>query len=141
MRTIAILCLFIALSWQERLNAETTVETYFDNTDHMLTVYHITGKEPGNDVLTGKVTLPLIYSLKTVSGASRREVVKWIRDGDDETFEKVFKFVTETGGIDYTYRKANELSQRGLDAISSVSDSIYFERLQDMVTFTTARQS
>ena len=120
------------------------VGTAFQMADDLLDFVgdaEVTGKEPGNDVLTGKVTLPLIYSLKAVNNASRREVVKLIRDGDNDTFEKVFNFVTETGGIDYTYRKANELSQRGLNAISSVSDSIYFERLQDMVTFTTARQS
>ncbi len=100
-----------------------------------------TGKEPGNDVLTGKVTLPLIFSLKKAGNASRNEMLKHLKDRKENSFEKIFTFVTETGGIDYTYRKAHELSQRGLESISSVSDSIYFERLQDMVTFTTARQS
>ncbi len=120
------------------------VGTAFQITDDLLDFVgdaEVTGKELGNDVLTGKVTLPLIYSLRKAGSASRREVVKLLRNGDEDTFERVHNFVTETGGIDYTYRKANELSQRGLDTIASVSDSIYFERLQDMVTFTTARRS
>lgn len=120
------------------------VGTAFQMADDLLDFVgdaEVTGKEPGNDVLTGKVTLPLIYSLKKAGKASRQEILKYLRDGHGDTFEKIYSFVSETGGIDYTYRKANELSQRGLEAISSVSDSIYFERLQDMVNFTTARQS
>jgi len=31
-----------------------------------------TGKEPGNDVMTGKMTLPMIYSLRKINKASRR---------------------------------------------------------------------
>jgi octaprenyl-diphosphate synthase len=120
------------------------VGTAFQMADDLLDFVgdpELTGKEPGNDVLTGKVTLPLIYSLRSVNNASRREVVRCLRNGDDETFDKIHDFVTETGGIEYTYLKASELSQRGLDAISSVSNSVYFERLQDMVNFTTARRS
>ena len=101
----------------------------------------VTGKEPGNDVLTGKVTLPLIYSLRKASKPSRKEMMDHLRGNGDNAFEKIHKFVTESGGIDYTYKKAHDLSQRGLDAISSVNKSVYFERLQDMVTFTTARTS
>ncbi len=120
------------------------VGTAFQMADDLLDFVgdaEVTGKEPGNDVLTGKVTLPLIYSLRKVNKASRQEILKYLRDGHEDTFERVYGFVNETGGIEYTYRKANELSQRGLNAISSVGDSIYFERLQDMVTFTTTRQS
>lgn len=43
--TIALFCL------SGHLNAETRVETFFDNTDHKLTVYYISGKEPGTTML------------------------------------------------------------------------------------------
>ncbi|NOY88121.1 MAG: polyprenyl synthetase family protein [FCB group bacterium] len=101
----------------------------------------ITGKEPGNDVLTGKITLPLIYAFKKARKSSRDEIISYIRSGNDDSFKKVYDFVLETGGIDYAYRKANELGQQGLESIANVSDSVYFERLQDMVTFTTSRAS
>ena len=57
------------------------------------------------------------------------------------SFDKILNFVTETGGIDYAYRKAEELSREGLEAISSVGDSVYYDALRDMVKFTTARNS
>lgn len=101
----------------------------------------VTGKQPGIDVMTGQMTLPLIYSLNQANKESRIEIVNMLKKKKEDAFEKVYNFVTETGGIDYAYKKAEQLSQEGLDALSSVSDSIYYERLRDMVTFTTARAS
>lgn len=101
----------------------------------------VTGKEPGNDVLTGMVTLPLIYSLNKAGAASRKEIEGHLSDNRENSFEKVYGFVQENGGIDYAYRRATELAQQGLEAISMVGASKYFECLENMVTFTTARAS
>ena len=100
-----------------------------------------TGKEPGIDVMTGQMTLPLIYGLNKSNKNSKSEILKIIKAKNDDSFEKVYDFVKETGGIDYAYKKANKLAQQGLDAISSCNNSIYYERLEDMVKFTTARVS
>ena len=102
----------------------------------------VTGKEPGNDVLTGKVTLPVIYSLKKVNKASRNEIINLLNQQDEDSFKKIYDFVTETGGIDYAYKRASKLGQQGFEAISSsITQSIYLKRLEDMVAFTTARNS
>jgi octaprenyl-diphosphate synthase len=99
-----------------------------------------TGKEPGNDVLTGKVTLPLIYSLKRAGKASGREIIEQLRNNNGrESFELVFDFVQANGGIDYAYRRADELGQQGLEAICKVGDSVYLESLSNMVQFTAVR--
>ena len=100
-----------------------------------------TGKEPGNDVMTGKVTLPLIYALKKANKTSRQEILKLLREHNEDAFARVYAFVSESGGINYAYQKAYDLSQQGLEAIPAVSDSVYFQRLEDMVRFTTARAS
>jgi octaprenyl-diphosphate synthase len=101
-----------------------------------------TGKEPGNDVLTGKVTLPLIYSLRKVSESSGREIVSLLKhEGDNDSFRKVHRFVEENGGIDYAYRRAKELSQQGLEAINLLQPSEYYDSLVEMVDYTIARAS
>lgn len=99
----------------------------------------ITGKEPGNDVLTGKVTLPLIHSLRKVGRNSGREIIQLLKDGRPESFRKVHAFVTENGGIDYAYSRAEDLSAQALDAISGLPESPYLESLTSMVEFTTQR--
>lgn len=101
----------------------------------------ITGKEPGIDVLTGQMTLPLIYALKNSGEAARNEMIGILKEQNEKSFERVYKFVTETGGIDYTYNRAKEMAQQGLEAIAPVNDSEYFRCLEDMVTFTTTRRS
>jgi len=100
------------------------------------------GKQPGNDVMNGKVTLPLIYSLKQVSEASGREIIKYLKTQDDgESFKTIHRFVTENGGIDYAYRRADELCQQGLESLDRLQQSVYYDRLTEMVRFTTQRAS
>jgi octaprenyl-diphosphate synthase len=102
----------------------------------------ITGKQPGNDVLSGKVTLPLIYSLKQVGEASAREIIESLKgERNEDTFRRVHAFVAENGGIDYAYKRADELCRQGLDAIQPLEKSVYYESLVDMVQFTTSRAS
>ncbi|MBU8934065.1 MAG: polyprenyl synthetase family protein [candidate division Zixibacteria bacterium] len=102
----------------------------------------VTGKEPGNDVLTGKVTLPLIYSLRKVGKTGRKEMVSFLRKNDSpDSFEKVSQFITENGGLEYAYDKANKLIEDGLEGISHLPSSEHFDCLVSMVRFTTARVS
>ncbi len=102
----------------------------------------VTGKEPGNDLLNGKVTLPLIYSLSRVSEASRHEIIGYLsNDGNEESFQKVYDFVGENGGIDYAYKRADDLCQRGLDSVSPAQVSVYYNSLIDLVHYTIARAS
>ncbi len=103
----------------------------------------VTGKEPGNDVLTGRVTLPLIFTLKNVGKAARKEILGCLDqpERDQETFQRLHQFVTESGGIDYAYDRADRLCQQGLDAISKVKESIYYDSLAGMVEFAIARAS
>jgi len=103
-----------------------------------------TGKEPGNDLLTGQVTLPLIYSLRKVNEASGREIVKYLKSGegeDEDKFTRINAFVRENGGLDYTYRKAEELGEQALDSISGVGKSVYYDSLTEMVRYVVARAS
>jgi len=100
----------------------------------------LTGKEPGNDVLNGKVTLPLIYSLKQVSGASSRDMIERLRQKrDHDTFKRVYEFISENGGLDYAYRRADDLCRQGLESIKPIESSPYYDSLVEMVRFTSAR--
>ena len=102
----------------------------------------VTGKEPGIDVLNGHVTLPLIYSLRKVNEASGREIIKMLKNGEDEeTFGRVYSFIEECGGLDYASERANELSERALDSISSVGQSVYYDSLINVVRYAVARAS
>ena len=99
-----------------------------------------TGKEPGNDILTGKVTLPLIYSLRNGERDKGREILRILGNGAGKNgFKKVLNYVTESGGIDYAYQRAADFADEGLKLVKGLKDSIYYQSLLGMVDFSTTR--
>jgi len=117
----------------------------FQITDDLLDCVGVaekTGKRPGNDLIHGQVTLPLIYSLKRSSQKVRREMVKYLSRGIGERgVSCVLKFVTEQGGIDYAYDVARSYSDRAMDMIDSLRDTVYSRALYEMVRFTVSRDN
>ncbi len=100
----------------------------------------VTGKEPGNDVLTGKVTLPLIYTLRNGNKEESKEILKILGNGaGKDGFKVVQKIVVDAGGIDYAYRRASEIAHDGLLRVKDLNDSIYYKSLSGMVDFSTTR--
>jgi octaprenyl-diphosphate synthase len=100
----------------------------------------ITGKESGNDILSGKVTMPLIYALRHGERKKGREILKILDNGSNKRgFKKILKFVAESGGIDYTYRRASEIAHEGLGMVRGFKKSAYFDALLGMVDFSTTR--
>ncbi len=100
----------------------------------------VTGKEPGNDVITGKVTLPLIYSLQHSDSASAEQIKKMLSNGvSQEDFPRVLDFVRETGGIDYAYNRAEQICKEGFEAVNFLDGSEYFQSLTQIADFATRR--
>jgi octaprenyl-diphosphate synthase len=100
----------------------------------------VTGKEPGNDIITGKVTLPLIYTLRHGGKDKIREILRILGNGATRgEFRKILKYVTESGGIDYTYRRASEIAREGLILVKDLNDSIYYKSLLGMIDYSTSR--
>jgi octaprenyl-diphosphate synthase len=99
-----------------------------------------TGKEPGNDVVTGKVTLPLIYSLRYGEKSKSREILRLLGNGISKGgFQMVLKYVIESGGIEYAARRAAQIAQEGLTVVKGMRNSIYYNSLLNMVDYSTSR--
>jgi octaprenyl-diphosphate synthase len=100
----------------------------------------VTGKEPGNDVITGKVTLPLIYSLRYGERDKSREIMRLLGNGVKKgEFEQVLTYVNESGGIDYAYRRAEQIAREGLIAVDGLKNSSYYDSLIGIVDYSTSR--
>jgi octaprenyl-diphosphate synthase len=100
----------------------------------------VTGKEPGNDVITGKVTLPLIYTLRHGGKDRSREILRILGNGTGkEGFKTIQKYVIDSGGIEYAYKRASEIAHEGLALVKNLNDSKYFKSLSGMVDFSTTR--
>jgi octaprenyl-diphosphate synthase len=100
----------------------------------------VTGKEPGNDVITGKVTLPLIYTLRHGGRDRSREILRILGNGaGKEDFKIIQKYVVDSGGIEYAHKRAAEIAHEGLRLVKSLNDSEYYKSLSGMVDFSTSR--
>jgi len=101
-----------------------------------------TGKEPGSDLLQGKVTLPLIYSLAQVSPKSRREITHALNNGFNRRgVGRILKFVTDQGGIEYTYQVAQKYSDRAGEFLEKLRDSEYRRSMKEIIRFTVTRDN
>ena len=102
----------------------------------------VTGKEPGNDVITGKVTLPLIYTLRNGDKGKQREILKILGNGIDQGgFRTILSHINDAGGIDYAHQRAVQIANEGLEMVKELKGSSYYKSLSGMVEFSTSRAS
>ncbi len=82
-----------------------------------------TGKVVGNDLVEGKVTLPLILSLQNADDKERIELLEILEDGQQrrQCFDRVVRLVENTGGFVQAKARAAGLIQAGVEGLLSVN--------------------
>ena len=79
------------------------------------------GKPTGNDMLEGKLTLPIIYALKSTGNKEMTVLAMKVKEGTitaDEIAQLV-AFAKESGGIEYAEKKMLEFHSEALEFISN----------------------
>jgi octaprenyl-diphosphate synthase len=101
-----------------------------------------TGKPSGNDLKEKKLTLPLIYTLNTVSKPLRRELIYIIKNQnrDPEKIRYVIGQVVSAGGIRYATQKMNQYRDEALRILYEFEDNEVRRALEELVRFTTDRK-
>jgi octaprenyl-diphosphate synthase len=100
-----------------------------------------TGKPSGNDLKEKKLTLPLIYTLNTVSKPLRRELIYIIKNQntDPVKIKYVIGKVVEAGGIRYASEKMNQYRDEALTILYEFEDNEVRKAMEELVRFTTDR--
>src|SRR5664279_4388761 len=101
-----------------------------------------TGKPSGNDLKEKKLTLPLIYTLNTVSKSQRRKLIYIIKNQnrDPEKVRYVITQVVEAGGIRYATEKMFEYRDAALAILHEFEDGEVRRAMEELVRFTTDRK-
>jgi len=100
-----------------------------------------TGKELGNDLQEGKITLPLIYALANSEDGTKEKILKFLEDGyKPEIFPQICSFVQKEGGVEYSLKRAQDFGNEALELISELNPTEYKETLEKLVDFILTRE-
>ena len=104
---------------------------------------NLIGKPYANDLKEKKITLPLIYALRTAPKSNASSIVGMIKKGNLQSSEitHIMTFVKDQGGIDYAQSKAEELVEEAISLLDIFPDSIYKSSLKDFAHFVVDRKS
>ncbi len=99
-----------------------------------------TGKGLGTDLKEGKITLPLIHTLRKSDPPTRKKIIKLLEnDFNQRDFDKILFFMKGNGGVVYAQNKADDFGRKAEDCISGFKDSSYKKSLQNLVGFVMQR--
>jgi len=103
----------------------------------------VLGKEVGADLKEGKLTLPVIYSLKAADAEDRAQMETIIknRDFSVHVFKKLISLIKKYGGQKYTEKLAAEYVRNAKDALAVFNNSKTKDILLMIADYTLARNA
>ncbi|HET6630754.1 MAG TPA: octaprenyl diphosphate synthase [Woeseiaceae bacterium] len=99
------------------------------------------GKNLGDDLAEGKMTLPLIYAMENGSDGERRMIRAAIEGGGRPRLDDVQAVIDRTGALEYTAARAREAADAAIDALSGIPDSEHRAALVAIAEFAVKRRS
>ena len=99
----------------------------------------VIGKNIGDDLNEGKMTLPLIFAREHCNSEQRDIIRDAISNKSSENFDQILKIVSETGGVDYSLNRAREHSNHALKALQGLPEGQYKKVLTELATFAVSR--
>jgi len=97
------------------------------------------GKNPGDDLAEGKMTLPLIRAIAVGSAEDASLVRAAITDGRLTEFGHVMDVLARTGSLDYTLQYAIRESDAAAACVGDLPPSPYRESLLELASFAARR--
>jgi octaprenyl-diphosphate synthase len=99
------------------------------------------GKNVGDDLAEGKLTLPLIAALQASGDTGSRVIRQAIEAQSGEHLPEVLRVVKDSGALDYTREAARRQSELAVDCLSVLPESPYRQALDDLNRFCVSRLS
>lgn len=97
------------------------------------------GKNVGDDLAEGKLTLPLINALVQGSEAQAQRLGEAISARSVDALPDVVQIVRDTGALDYTRAAARAQSERAIECVLRLPGNVYRDALETLAHFAIAR--
>ena len=98
-----------------------------------------TGKNVGDDLAQGKVTLPLIRAMAFANDSERLLIRQAIKDGGRVALPQIVRIVHATGALDYVKQRAEAEADAAKFALNAFPNSNFTECLLKLCEFAVAR--
>ena len=94
--------------------------------------FEIMGKDVGDDLAEGKVTLPMIYTLERAMPDMQEMIGQAILNKDSKNADKIIGSIQSTGSIASSVNDAKEKTEFALHSIQSLDNSKYKTALTNL---------
>lgn len=83
------------------------------------------GKPTGNDMLEGKLTLPVLHVLNTVKDEAMRQIAVKVKNGEatPDEITRLIAFTKQQGGIEYASQAMYRYKEKALSLLASIPDT------------------
>jgi octaprenyl-diphosphate synthase len=99
------------------------------------------GKNLGDDLREGKVTLPLIIAMQRGTEAERATIRQAIETGGTDQMVQIIAIVQQTGALQATRDAAAAEASRALNALQTLPQNPYSDALEQLASQLLARRS
>ena len=99
------------------------------------------GKEVGDDLSEGKITLPMIYALEKTSGSENKILRDAIKTADASNIDKIINILCSVNAFEFTRKIAENESQKALKSLKNIPDSEYRSALKLLCELSQNRTS
>ena len=101
----------------------------------------VIGKEVGDDLSEGKVTLPMIYALENTKGAEKATLSNAITNADSSNIDNIINILLSVNAFEYSRKVAKNESTKALKFLEVIPNSEYRSALQLLCELSLDRNS
>ena len=97
------------------------------------------GKNAGDDLAEGKITLPLIHAMDRVTAGEQAVIREAIETGDRDALTEIRQIIESTGALAYTCARAQEHAGLARQSLEALPTSQYRDALSALADFSVSR--
>jgi octaprenyl-diphosphate synthase len=98
------------------------------------------GKNLGDDLAEGKATLPLIHAIRQSDNGTASRLRDIVRSGDADAMPEVLAAIRDTGGLEYSQRRASEYAASAEKALDGLPENDAMAALRGLARYAVERR-